>query len=712
MAGRATIGRLFAGGALGALMVAATTPGLAQTAAPAAAPAESQTLGEVVVVAQKRAENIQQVPIQVTAMSGRQLAAANVHTTQDVLQLMPNVSMDHSFTFLNSFVVIRGVAEINNADSPLSIVVDGVPQNNQKQAMMDLFDVDQVEVLRGPQGGLYGRNAIGGAMIVNTRAPTDQFQGYAQVDYGNGDYVNGVASLSGPIVADKLLFRIAADLESDGGRIENTYLDENVDRVKFDDTLRGRLLAYPTETLSVDLRGSYNAFKGGATWDSAVFNDNPNNIQPPTSDFLGQTDGFVADGTLKIDQKLPFATLTSITGYTNLREDYRGDLDFTNLVENPGGFLGLFGPVGQGQNLDDQTLSEELRLTSPSSGPFRWVAGAYYVHTDRTLLTRGFLDPDHAASEFDDPGLVIIQKDEADHNQAYALFGQADYDITSRLTLTAALRYDSDQRRQTDEESGLVRIKTFSDPQPKVTLTYHLDPQALVYATYSTGFRSGGYNAPGVSIPEFKAETLTNYEGGLKTSWFDKRLILNGDVYYAVDHDFQFFFVDALTASQIIANLNSVHIWGVELEGEANPLPGLNLFGALGTTNTDIVRSGLFPQDVGDKTPKTVPWKLNLGFQYTHPIADGWDGMVRLDYEHQDKTYWQIDNVDVQKPLDLVSGRVGVTRGRYGFYLWGRNLTNVRYYEDYNPSKFTGLPYDIGSLAEPRTYGVELQARF
>ena len=452
------------------------------------------------------------MPIQVTALSGAQLTTANVHTTQDALGLAPNVSMDHSFTFLNSFVVIRGVAEINNADSPLSIVVDGVPQNNQKQALMDLFDVDQVEVLRGPQGGLYGRNAIGGAMIINTKAPSNTFQGYGQLDYGNGNCASGIASVSGPIVADKLLFRVAADVKGDGGRIENTYVGKNVDQVNYDDSLRARLSAYPTDKVTVDLRGGYNTFKGGATWDSAVFSGNANDIQPPTSDFLGQTKGFVADGALKIDAKLSDLTLTSITGYTNLREDYRGDLDFTNPVNNHAGLFGL-GPLGQGQNLNDKTVSEELRLTSPSTGRFRWIVGAYYVHEDRSLLTRGFFDLNHSPSQFNDPSIRIIDKSESDRNQADAVFGQADYDITSQLTVTGALRYDADQRRQLDVNSGLVRTKTFSDPQPKVTLTYHIDPQALVYATYSTGFRSGGYNAPGVEHPRVQGRDADQLRG-------------------------------------------------------------------------------------------------------------------------------------------------------------------------------------------------------
>ncbi|HEY4126070.1 MAG TPA: TonB-dependent receptor plug domain-containing protein, partial [Rhizomicrobium sp.] len=323
-----------------------------------AAMADSDQIETVTVTAEHRSENIQKAPLQVSAFSGDQLAAASVKDTQDVLNLVPNVTMAHSYTFLNSFVTVRGISEINNADSPMSVVVDGVPQNNQKQMMMDLFDVQQVEVLRGPQGGLYGRNAIGGAMIITTKAPTDTFQGTADVSYGNGDAYDAIASVSGPIIDDKLLFGASADFRGDGGRINNTYLDKDVDRVNHDDTGRLRLIALPTSWLTLDLRGSYNDFKGGAIWDSVVFSGNANDIKPPVSDFLGQTTGHVADTTFKFDADLGFATLTGITGYTYLREDNRGDLDFTNPVDNPGGFLGFLGPVGQGQNLKVRETSQ------------------------------------------------------------------------------------------------------------------------------------------------------------------------------------------------------------------------------------------------------------------------------------------------------------------------------------------------------------------
>jgi iron complex outermembrane receptor protein len=238
-----------------------------------------------------------------------------------------------------------------------------------------------------------------------------------------------------------------------------------------------------------------------------------------------------------------------------------------------------------------------------------------------------------------------------------------------------------------------VRTASKGSPQPKLTLTYHFNDDALTYATYSTGFRSGGFNAPGVSILSFAPETLTNYEAGFKTSWFDQHLLVNGAYYYALDHDFQFFFVDAATAQAIITD-------------------GLQLFGGLGTTNSDIRESTTFLGVDGNKTPKTIPWSAKLGFQYDRPLGNDLNGTIRVDYTHNAKEYWQIDNLDIQHSLDLLSARAGVEFGSWGVYLWGKNLTDQKYYEDYNPSKYSGLPYDIGSLAEPRTYGVEVRAHF
>jgi iron complex outermembrane receptor protein len=682
----------------------------------------TQQLQTVIVTAQKRAENIQSVPIQITALSGQQLASAGVHNTQQALNLIPNVNVAHSFTFLNSFVTIRGISEINNADPPMLVVVDGVAQNNQKQLLMDLFDVQQVQVLAGPQGGLYGQNAIGGALIITTHRPTDQFDSSMDLTYGNGDAYGATASVSGPIVKDRLLMQIDGNVHGSGGLITDPYLGKKIDAVNHDDTARVRLLALPASWLTLDLRAGYNGFKGGATWDSVVFSSDANDIEPPESDYRGATAGNVRDLAFKFDADLGFATLTGVTGYTNLWEDYRGSLDFTNPVINPGGLFGFLGPIGQGQNLSTAMTSQEIHLVSPTAQRLRWIIGAYYVKTTKSLLTRGFFEIPVGSDQFYNLPDVIINRDEADHNYSWALYGQADYDLTTRLTATAGFRYDYNDIAQTNEVTpglGDLARRSESASEPKATLTYHFTTRTLGYLTYSTGFRGGGFNSPGISAPYseyFKPETLTNYEAGFKTSWLDQRLIVNGAYYYDVDHNYQFFFVNAANGSQIIQNLNRVHISGVELSAQAVVAGGLQVFGGLGTTHTNIIDSAdvsaAFPGIEGNKTPKTIPWNLKAGFQYDRPLGNDLVGTLRMDYTHDGKEYWQVDNHAVQKPLDLLDARAGFEFAPWGIYIWGKNLTDERYYEDYNPAKFSGLPYDIGSLAQPRTYGLEVTARF
>ena len=699
--------------------------GITLIAAPAAAqttgstpPSGSTTaatdtgLQDIVVTAQRREERLQDVPIQVTAIGQQTIERAGIKSTADALTLVPNVTFDQSFTYLNSFVTFRGISQINNADPPVAVVVDGVPQNNQKQLSQDLFDVERVEVLKGPQGGLYGRNALGGAINIVTRQPTNQFEGFLDGTYGNGDAINVSGAISGPLVKDALLFRASGSYRHDGGRIENAFTGRDVDFVHHDYSFRGQLLYEGIDHLKLDARGDYRNFSAGGIYDSIVLSGNANDIEPPRENIEGLTFGHIANASLKADYDFGPVTLTSISAFNRIVEDYRGDLDFSNPRDLPKGFLGLGIQVGQGQNLGVRQYSQEVRLVSNDKGPLRYILGSYYLHTQRSLDTRGFVDLDSSRSQFDNPALSIIHLSEDNHNDAYAVYGQADYDITSSLTLSGALRYDHDHRDQTNVLTGADRQASFGKVQPKVTLTYKLDPRKLVYATYSTGFRSGGFNAPTVSIPLFKAETLQNYEAGFKTTWLDNKLRLNGAVYLERDRNYQFFFTDASSASQIIGNLDRVHIWGVEFDGQAQLTRELEVSAAFGTTDTNIRGSTIFPSAVGNHTPRTTPWTANLGAQYARPVAGDLNLVLRADYQHISRKYWQVDNVDVQKPINLVNLRAGFDGPRWALYGFGRNILNVRYYADYNPGNFAGLPYDIGFRAQPATYGVEAKLKF
>lgn len=681
-------------------------------AAAQSAEADAPALGDIVVTAQKREQKLQDVPIQVTAIGAKTIETAGIKSTSDALQLVPNVTFDQSFTYLNSFITVRGISQINNADPPVAVVVDGVALNNQKQLRMDLFDIERIEVLKGPQGGLYGRNALGGAINIVTRQPTDRIEGFASASYGNGDAIGVDAGISGPIAADQLLFRLSGSYKTDNGRIENVYRGDKVDFVKHDWGLRGQLSYVGSDRLKVDLRGAYRDFAAGGVYDSYVASGNTNDVQAPRMNLEGLTFGHVADVSFKFDYDLGLATLTGITSYSDILEKYRGDLDFSNPVDLPGGFFGLGIQAGQGQDLRVKQTSQELRLTSPSDQSFRWIVGAYYLHTARDLRTRAFIDFSGSRDQYDVAALRLLELNESNSNNAYAGFGQFDLDLSDTLTVSGALRYDRDDREQTNVATGAVRKRSFDSVQPKVTLTYKAAPGKLVYATFGTGFRSGGFNAPTVAIPVFKAETLENYEAGFKTSWMGGRVLVNGAVYLERDHDYQFFFVDASTASQIIGNIDRVNIWGVELDVQAQVATGLQLGVAVGTTDTEIKKSAVYPTAVGNHTPKTTPWTLNANAQYTTALTDTTDLVLRVDYQRSGKRYWQLDNSDIQRPINLVNARAGIDMGQVKLFVWGRNLLNKRYYADYNPAAFSGQAYDIGSRAQPRTYGVEAKLSF
>ncbi|MCJ9430612.1 TonB-dependent receptor [Kordiimonas marina] len=673
-------------------------------------PAQETSLEEVVVTAQRRSERLQDVPMQVDAFSDAKIEAAGIKSSQDFVNMVPNVSLDDSFTYLNTFVVVRGVTQINNADSPVAIIVDGVPQNSQKQFKMNLFDIERIEVLKGPQGGLYGRNAIGGAINIVTKNAGDHFEGKLDASYGRGDAVDVSGVISTPVGQDGGL-RVAGSYKSDGGRIQNSYTGKNVDFIDHDWETRGKYTQRFNDTLSMDLRASYRDFQAGAIYDSVIFSGRADDYVLPSENIQGLTYGNIFDTSAKFDAELGSATLTSITGYTSLTENYRGDLDFTNPVDKPGGFLGLGIQVGQGQDLGTDLFSQEFRLVSNNSGPFRWIAGVYYLNTKKDLRTRAFLDTTSQLDQID-TGFLLIDHNESNNNNAYAVYGSFDYDISEKLTLSGALRYDLDKRKQTDLSTGDVRKADFDSVQPKATLTYKFDDSKLIYGTFSTGFRSGGFNAPNVRIPVFKAENLDNFEAGFKTSWLDRRLILNGAVYRARSDNFQFFFVDAASAAQIIGNIDKVDIWGVELEVQALVGPGLQVFAGLGTTDSTIKENKDLPSTVGNKTPKTTNWSLNAGFQYDTALTDTLNLMTRVDYEHRGKKYWQVDNADVQGPVDLLGVRVGVETEGWGIYFTGKNLFNEQYYTDFNPTAFSGLDTAIGFRAQPSTWALEAKIKF
>lgn len=674
--------------------------------------ATSAAPGEIIVTAQRREERLQDIPIQINAFGQQAIADAGIKSTADVVAQVPNMSFDRGDTYRSNFITMRGLTQINNADPPVAFVLDGVPQTNQQQLSAPLFDLERVEIVKGPQGALYGRNAVGGAINVITAAPTNDFSGIATVGYGRGDTLDLGLGLSAPIVKDLLTARISATHKSSDGLIDNSFRGDKVDFVDYDDAYRARLLFDSGSPLTVDLRGEYGRFKGGSNSYAAVFSGDPNDFVDPQFNFPAFAKGRNYGGTAKIEYDFGGATLTSISDAADYVQRNRADLDFRNPVASPGGIFGLGFQAGQGQNQRIRTFSQELRLVSASAQPLRWLVGASYLGTHRNLRTRAFVDLNSTPEQIDIAPLVFADNWEDNHNRAYGVFGQVDYDIADALTLTAGLRYDEDEREQTDVHSGAVRKTSFDRLQPKATLTYRPGDDALVYATFSTGFRSGGFNAPQVLVPVFKAETLENYELGFKTSLADRAITLNGAVFQMDVHDYQFFYVEAASAAQVIDNLAKVRIRGAELELNARVAPGLDLSAAAGLLDSNIRRSTQFPEDRGNKAPRTIPLSTTMAAQYRTPLDDRADLMMRAEWQHYGKKYWHPDNVAVQDPYDLVNVRFGLEKDGSGLYLWARNILGEDSYSEFFQPKYSGLDVAIGYPTPPATYGIEARARF
>lgn len=665
----------------------------------------------VEVSAQRRTEPLQEVPAAVNALTARQLEARGVTTTQDFVAAIPNMSFDQSFTHLNSFVVLRGVTQINNADSPVAIVVDGVPQNNQKQFRMNLFDIQRIEVLKGPQGALYGRNALGGAVNIVTKAPSASFEGFGGVTLANGSDKTVNAGLSGPM-GGSASFRLVAQHRESDGLIRNDYLNRKVDGIDRDTLVRGKLSFAPGKDLTVDVQAGYNDFKAGATHDSVIPGGNAAVVVNPITSLLGKTDGSIGDASVKVDWVTGIGTLTSITAYTDLKENYRGDLDFSNPTALPGGFLGFGFQAGQGQDLSVRMTSQELRLTSPDNKPVRSILGVYALRTERSLRTRAFVDVDGTLGQIDTPALGIINNAEKNRNTATAVFGQVDVDFGKQTTLSMALRHDRDERKQTDLVGGGVREISFSKTQPKLTVTHKWSKDALVYATASTGFRSGGLNAPG--LPDFRAETLTNVEVGSKNTLMGGAMTMNVALFEARSKDFQYFYVDVVRAAQLIGNIDRVRMRGLDFDARWRLTRDFELDAGIGITDSIIKANSALPDTVGKHTPKNTPLKATLGAQVEWGLAGGTRLTARADLEHRSKRYWQADNLDIQPAIDLLNLRLSYAGAgdRWSVSLWGKNLTDESYYNDVNATRFSGLPYTIGWRAQGRTFGVDAKLRF
>jgi len=662
------------------------------------ASADSFGIEEIIVTARKRQERLQDVPDTIAAFTARTIQNSGIESVGDVSLMVTNFTLLDQQDAGSVLINIRGIGQVRNGEAPVAMVIDGVQVAATQQFTQELFDVERIEVLKGPQGSLYGRNAIGGAIIITTKKPDNEFSNMAGFGYANGDDILLKAFSSGPIVKDKLFYRLAGRYQNYDGLIENVFLHRKVD-FKEDFSLRGRLLFMPTNNLTLDARIFYSTLDAGADYYIALPDGDVNNTSAPlNSDEFGTGKRDIEEYALKINYDASAFEFTSATAYTSTDNAYSGDVDYS-----PVPFFRVT------QDWDIESWSQELRFTSPTEQRLRWVAGFSYFKRKTTLATTPELNFGF--------GFVPFPSVTTDRNNEIGVFGQINYDITSRIEFTLGARYDSDRRKQLNVLTGGRAKKTFDLWQPKGSLAFKVTDDAMVYATIARGFRSGGFNVPStVFAPLYKQEESTNYELGFKTSWLGNRLIVNGAAFYIDYTNQQFFFLRfdpvIMAPVQGITNIDSTEVTGLELEIQARLAPGLDVTAGVGLMDSKIKKFSEIPAFVGNKANLTYGWSYNMSMQYTKPLSDDMELILRADYSARGDNYWYIDNLDKQKAVNLFDLRTTLRWKNLSLSGYAKNLFNEKYFTEVGVMQNSGLATDIGFPATPRRYGVEVQIRF
>jgi len=747
----------------------AATSACALGAAPAlAAPAEAGVqLEELIVTARKREETLQSVPVSVAAYTGEALARQGITDVVGLARAVPGTFVQDGGPGFRQ-VFVRGITSDRGNSATTGFYYDEafVPPGGVGQAVIEpvYFDVRQIEVLRGPQGTVFGGSAMGGAVRILPNEPdAARFEAalggdlsFTQ-DGGLNVQLDGMVNM--PLVEDRAALRIAGSVRRDEGVIDLLLGDfsgpgreargaverrRNVNDLELG-TVRAALLLRPTDWLSITPSLFYQNLKadGFSAQDrQPMRRDIRRRVATPES----LKDEFVL-GSLKIEADLPGdLRLLSATNYSKRDPGFSEDgSEFIAQSWLPGFGLPPVYVVNDLDSMGQTTLfSQELRLSTAGDQRLQFVAGAYY----EDAASRSVLEVNAPAlvtalpivGRFFPGGLLFHQTSRFDRKQL-ALFGEGVFAVTEALKVTGGLRwfrYDVEAQTGTATLAGPVAKSREDGYSPRVSVSYQIDPHRLVYATAAKGFRPGGANriapppyntscradyaaagrplGPDALIPPYTSDSLWNYELGAKTRWLGGALTLNGAVYVSEWSDIQQLFFPPCGLSST-ANFGSAEVKGVELEFQARLSPSLSVFG--GVNHLDAKLSEDIPQlglRAGTELQNTPRWSGSLNGLYTFDGPAGSEGGLLLSYRFVDDSYRDFDRTNPlkrQEGFGALNARLTFRRGGAALALYANNLTDENpavsnLVSAYGPirshERFVGLT--------PRTVGVNLRVDY
>lgn len=738
-----------------ALFLATCAPAaLAQTAPPP----EQDGVGEIIVTAERRETNLQLTPLAVTALSADKLAAAGVAVINDVAASVPNlVSTTGPQGSSDANFFVRGVGQFDfiiTNDPGVGVYVDGVYLGRTVGAMLDSSDVQRVEVLRGPQGTLFGRNTLGGAISVVSRQPDPSaFSADLTATYGSRDRVEVAGGVNAPIGSDSAL-RVSGFFRQQDGFARNAVTSDLFGKTDRHGG-RAQLRLGLTETLRVDLSADYSLdksnpapsvlraivpapfFPAGAAADVHNPDDFYRIYASNSPEARNETYGF--SGTITLD--LGSATLKSITAYRHLDGFSTSDPDGTRYK--------LYDQI---VDTNQKQFSEELQLSGDALGKrLSYLLGAYHFReTAAQVLGLCFAPISSPLAQPFAPCNTWTQGNRQ-ITRSTALFGQLRYALVDRLSLTLGGRYTWDTKRIVSNQffdfrpqgvgpgaifgfglppallgqritlpivTDLPGRATFRQFTPKVGIEYRAGPRAFVFASYSKGFRAGGFNgrliAPQSTVPTYQPDTNDTFELGFKSDWLDRRLRVNATLFHSLYRDIQQTIADPSVQFRV-ANAGDATLKGFELELTLAPIDAFRVDAAVGYTHSALknVPAAVGPIN-GNRLPFSPEWTVSLGAQYDITFAGG-TLSPRVDYRLQSEVFFTAFNLPLERQAsyDLVNARISWTdaRKRFSVSAYGQNLGNTKYFtfgQDALASQ--GVAYSY--LGRPREFGVTVGYRY
>ncbi|MEM6632154.1 MAG: TonB-dependent receptor [Bacteroidota bacterium] len=694
-------------------------------------------LSTVVVAANKKEEEIQKVPISISSVDAETINALQIDNINQIGRIAPNFKTYDDGGGSFPMIATRGIFTID--ESPIvGIYIDDVPQFFTYSFPALLEDIERIEVLRGPQGTLYGRNTLGGAINIITKKPSNQAKGFIRAGYGNLNQLDLSAGYGGPLIKDKLFFRASIGYQSRDGYIDNVFLqtDNLLSRRVINGNVRLTYLA--TDQLSITLNSNvqdrendaYALLGGFGATGSFIDSLKENAPYEVAFNTQGVYKNLSSNHALKIAYATENFSITSVTALqANTNERSGDEFDFTPLDLTE---------VGNNER-NDLTLSEELRISSIGEKTVNWLGGIflYRVNTDLSSPTISGADNALFAENPEDamqyPYATI---DETDQTQTgIAIFGNMDWAITPQLKLIAGLRYEREQfdtelarfyeqngdRNYSYPPLGLIPQSfdaeaTFEAVSPKIGLSYDFSQDAMLWANVARGYRPGGINSftADKDAAEFDPESSWNYELGLKSKLAQNRGKLNITGFYLNYDDQQLFtIIDPTTFNFGRDNIGQSESYGLELETEWILAKGLNAIANIAYLESEIldyqVISFVGELDNSGNTQAYSPqWNGNLGLSFNKNFK-GFTLDAFIDYQFQSDMFFDAENALEQEAYGLLNARIVLGYKQFDLSFWGQNLADEVYFS-YGYGVGGGALF--GSYGLPRTVGTSLDFKF